>query len=49
VSAMHLISFICKVLLEVIFHNNWCHLYPAFAFDVEILPQTQKGSKKHVI
>lgn len=49
VSVMYLIIFTCKVLLEVIFHENWCHLYITFDFDMEIIPQTKKGSKEHVI
>lgn len=44
-SAMYLISFTCKVLHEVIFHKNWCHLYITSPFDVDILPQAPKRSK----
>lgn len=43
--AVYLISFTCKVLLEIVFHKNQCHLSIALAFDVEIVPQTQRGSK----
>lgn len=46
--AVYLISFTCKILLEIVFHKNQCHLSIAFAFDVEIVPQTQRDSKDNM-
>lgn len=47
-SAMYLISFTCKVLLETIFFFNWCHCALIFAFDFRIFPKFKKAPRSNI-